>query len=441
MEGRRRLQRHGADGDAEAEGKLLGDARQARARAHVAGLEIGVGDGVDAGELQRAQAAAEEQHPDDEGVRGRSRIETVHAEEGGGQQRVRHHHPSEAVAPQDRRPDRLHEERAGCRREGDQPRVQRVEAEADLQHQRQQEGDRPGADPEQAAARHRRPEGRVAQKVEVKDRVRGRAGMAKVEREKSRAAAEAAPGQPVRQQVAADGGEPEHQPPEPAGEQQEARHVEGRALRLADVLEIQARKQQPGKPDRDVDQEDPAPVEPSGDQAPQRRPQDRPDQGGDRQVGERRDELGLRNAAQDDEAPDRDHHRPADPLEEAGGDESEEAARGRAGQRAGHEHDEGGAEHRARTVAVRHPAADRDEDREADEVGGQRELQGDRVLAEAAGDGRQRRGDHRRVGVLHEQGGGDGEGDDAGGAHGSSKPSRTPRVAAEGAQASAIEAG
>ena len=55
--------------------------------------------------------------------------------------------------------------------------------------------------------------------------------------------------------------------------------------------------------------------------------------------------------------------------------------------------------------AVGTPAADRNENRKAQEIGGESQLQYDGVGAEVLGDGRQRRGNHRRVHVFHEQGG------------------------------------
>ena len=59
---------------------------------------------------------------------------------------------------------------------------------------------------------------------------------------------------------------------------------------------------------------------------------------------------------------------------------------------------------RARAEAVGGPAADRNEDREREQIGGDRELQRQRAGADVGGDRRQRGRDHRRVHVLHEQG-------------------------------------
>ena len=53
------------------------------------------------------------------------------------------------------------------------------------------------------------------------------------------------------------------------------------------------------------------------------------------------------------------------------------------------------------------PAAERDEDGEAQQIGGDREVEAERVLVQRPRDRRQRGGDHRRIQVLHEQRAGD----------------------------------
>ena len=69
--------------------------------------------------------------------------------------------------------------------------------------------------------------------------------------------------------------------------------------------------------DRHVDPEDPAPVEIGGDEAAEQRPDHRPDQGRHGQPGHGPHQLGLGHRAQQDQAPDRDHHGAAQPLEHA----------------------------------------------------------------------------------------------------------------------------
>src|SRR6516225_7578052 len=60
--------------------------------------------------------------------------------------------------------------------------------------------------------------------------------------------------------------------------------------------------------------------------------------------------------------------------------------------------------YRARAETDGGPAAHRDEDREREQVGGDRELKRQRARADIGGDRRQRGGDDGRVHVLHEQG-------------------------------------
>ena len=55
------LQRQGTEGHPEAQGKLLRHAGEARRGAHLGLVEVGIGDGIHAGELHRAAAAADEQ--------------------------------------------------------------------------------------------------------------------------------------------------------------------------------------------------------------------------------------------------------------------------------------------------------------------------------------------------------------------------------------------
>ena len=115
--------------------------------------------------------------------------------------------------------------------------------------------------------------------------------------------------------------------------------------------------------------------------------------------------------------PDRRHHRAADPLNDAVDDEIEERGGGAAERRARREDDDRDAEHRARAEAVGHPAGNRNEDGKRQQIGGERELERDRILAQIDRDRRQRRGDHRRIEVLHEEGAGDDQGNDDLGGH------------------------
>src|SRR5208337_3061227 len=148
----------------------------------------------------------------------------------------------------------------------------------------------------------------------------------------------------------------------------------------------------------------------------------RPEQRRHGQIRERVDEVALLDAAQEHEASDRDHHRAAEALEDARGDQGVERVRRAAADRAEGENDDGGAEDRARPEPVGDPAGRGYEHRQRQHVGRQSELEDDRVLMEVVRDRRQRSRDHRAVHVLHEQGGGDDEGGEQGWAHGKPRP-------------------
>ena len=158
-------------------------------------------------------------------------------------------------------------------------------------------------------------------------------------------------------------------------------------------------------------------MEIGGDEAAERRPGDRADERGHGQVSHRADELALLHAAQQDKPPDRHHHRPAQPLEDARGDQGRQRRRGAAQDRAEREHDDRAAEHGAGAEAVGDPAGGGNEHRERQHIGGERELEDDRILMQIERDGRQRGRNDGPVHVLHEQGGGDDEGGENGGAH------------------------
>ena len=76
--------RERADRDAGRERQLLGDADQRGRPAHRSVVDVGIGDGVDAGELQRAEEAADQQHADHPAQRRRRREQRAQAREEGG---------------------------------------------------------------------------------------------------------------------------------------------------------------------------------------------------------------------------------------------------------------------------------------------------------------------------------------------------------------------
>ena len=107
------------------------------------------------------------------------------------------------------------------------------------------------------------------------------------------------------------------------------------------------------------------------------------------------------------EAADRHHQGAAHPLQDARAHQFGQIHRHAAGDRAQGEDDNRQAEDAARAKAVRGPAADRDEDGEAQQVAGDRDVEAQWALAERTGDRRQRRRNHSGVEVLHEHRAGD----------------------------------
>ena len=180
-----------------------------------------------------------------------------------------------------------------------------------------------------------------------------------------------------------------------------------------EVGNVAGRHRHADQADRHVDDEDPMPRCIRGDEAAERRTADRPDQ---RRYGHQRhgvDQKPLVDAAHQDEAADRRHHRAAGALNNARHHELIERARQRAADRAEHEHDDGDAEDIARAEAVGDPAARRNENGEREQIRRDGKFQRQRIGAERLRDGRQRGRDHRRVHVFHEQRDRDDQRDDA----------------------------
>ena len=137
--------------------------------------------------------------------------------------------------------------------------------------------------------------------------------------------------------------------------------------------------------DRHVDPEDPAPVEVGGDEAAERRPDHRADQ-------RRHGELGhgasparpwAPSAAAPAARPAPSSPRPGPAACARATSCQSESAAARTGSSRARKTTIGAAEHVPRPEAVGDPAADRDEHREAEQIGGDREAEPHRALAEA----------------------------------------------------------
>ena len=421
------LQRVGAERHAETLREALRHARDAGRLAHGLARHLGERDRLQGSELQRAHAAGGEQHQEDHDVRRRGGKKAEYADGGGCDECVDREHLAESELPEDDRGQRLHEHRADGGRAGEQSRLQRIHSEADLQQERQQKRRRADADAEQAPCDDAGVEGRQPEEREVDHRMSRAPRVPRIGRQRERAQDDAGRGDFSGQEVAAEGRESQHQDRQTDSRECEAGEVERRHLGLLHVRDVTQHEVEPQHADRQIDQEDPAPVKVQRDRPAECRPGHGPEQRRNGEVVERGDELVLRHGAQQNEAPDRHHHRPADALEEARGDERGERARHGAGERPGDKHDDGARKHGARSEAVGDPAADRDEHRETDEIGGQRQLERERTLPDIDRDGRERCRDHRRVHVLHKEGTGDDKGNEDGALHCAYSEASAPR--------------
>ena len=189
--------------------------------------------------------------------------------------------------------------------------------------------------------------------------------------------------------------------------------IEALGILAADRVDVAQRHEDAEQADRDVDQEDPVPGQIGGDEAAERRADHRADQRRHRDPGHRIHQRALVDRAQQHQPSDRRHHRAADALQDARDHEIGDRGGQRAADRADHEDGDGDREHHARAEPVGGPAARRNEHRQRQQIRGDGELQRQRAGADIGGDRRQRGRDDRRIHVLHEQGGGHDERDQA----------------------------
>ena len=189
---------------------------------------------------------------------------------------------------------------------------------------------------------------------------------------------------------------PETSPASPRPVSRKPRKSSGKLISSRMLGMYQVTSMKPMRADRHVDEENPAPRIVRHDEAADRRPDHRTQHRGHGQIRHRGDQLGFGDGLQNDQAADRDHHGAAEALQNTRGDQLRQRLRQSAEHRASREDDDRGAEDRARAESIRHPSADRNEDGEAQQVGGDREVELDRILAERLGHRGQRGRDDRR---------------------------------------------
>ena len=146
MQQQRGLDRERADRHASRNRQLLVDADERRGPAHLRRVDLGIGDGVDRGELQRAEEAADHQNDHDQQQRRRHRKQRTGGEEERTDDRVDGHHVAKAEGADDARSQRLHAHGADRGGKRDESRSKRRQAESDLHQERQQKRQRADAE-------------------------------------------------------------------------------------------------------------------------------------------------------------------------------------------------------------------------------------------------------------------------------------------------------
>jgi hypothetical protein len=157
---------------------------------------------------------------------------------------------------------------------------------------------------------------------------------------------------------------------------------------------------------RNVDEKNEAPMKITHDEAAGDRAEHRSDQTGDGDEAHRTNEFGLRERAHHRQAADGNHHGAAAALQNAAGNQLVDVGGESAEQGAEREDADGGRKDAARAVAIGHPAADGNEDGEAECVTREHGLHCERRDVKSGGDGGDRRVENSRVQGLHEEGNG-----------------------------------
>ena len=170
---------------------------------------------------------------------------------------------------------------------------------------------------------------------------------------------------------------------ERSSRQHEARHIEPRTRFCGMLRHEPQHEEHAEEPERDVDEEDPAPRRVGGDESAERRPDHRRDQSRPDDEADRIDDPVLRRFPQHDQAADRRHECRSGALQQARSDESRERRSQAAEKRCQREHGDGRGEEVACAEPVARPAGGRDEHGHGDEIDGDAGGEVERGFAEA----------------------------------------------------------
>ena len=153
-------------------------------------------------------------------------------------------------------------------------------------------------------------------------------------------------------------------------------------LLFAIIGQMQINEDQTRQANRNIEEEDKAPMKIPDDQAAGDGAEHGSDQGWDGNKAHGAQQIGLGECSHQSEPAYRHHHGPAAALQDATRDQQMDVARYAAEKRTQGEEANRRREYAAGSEAVRHPAADRNEDRQAQRVAGQDRLHAERSDAE-----------------------------------------------------------
>ena len=158
--------------------------------AHLCRFDLGIGDGVDAGELQRAEKAAGQENRDHAGKWHALHEACAGRQKRAADQRIVKQHVAIAETAQNAGHRRLHEHRTERGGKGDEPGFKRRQSKADLQQERQQKRQRADAEPKQKPAEDAGAKGRQSEQTKIKNWRRRPPGMDQIGDSGNRAAAQ-----------------------------------------------------------------------------------------------------------------------------------------------------------------------------------------------------------------------------------------------------------
>ena len=397
------LQDDAGKGDAEGPGNLLDHGIERRGMAGRMLLDIGKAEDIDAGEEERAHEAGEKQHADHHQIRRLREEQRIGRRADGGEGGGEQQRAAEAEPREDLARGELGEQRPTRRHECDHAGMEGREPEAELQHQGQQERHRAHGDAEDRAGDDAGAEGIDLEEIEVEDRMRVPPRMAHEQQYRQRPDDHRDDADDRRQRRQTDHGEPEHEAGGANARKEEAGNIGGRRCRAVDSGQVDPRERNADETDGHIDEENPFPAEIGGDEAADRRTDQRADHARNGEHRHGRNQFALLGRAQQDRAANRSGHRTAHALQETRQHEGDQAVGQGAEDGAGHEHEDRGDEHAFRPELFCRPAGERNEHPERHEIRGHRQLERDRPDIQVARDGRQRGGDDGRVHLLHEE--------------------------------------